>query len=135
MRQLKRPVTNQVRLTSPRHEYNTNGIPLIIFLLYQIKKLGIAFLTPPPNTPLNNFLIGKRSIISHTILGAIEIDNDSANLNKLFSSINIEDTPFIHYHRIPHSTSQNKLFKYLSTINTLNPIHPIPFQHLSPPYL
>ena len=80
MRQLKWSVTNLTR-----HEYNTNNIPNLLPPISN-KKAWHRILNPP-NTPLNNFLIGKRSMISHTILGAMETDNDYAYLNKLFSSI------------------------------------------------
>ena len=82
-----------------------------------IKLHGKELITPPPNTPLINFLVGILPTISHTIIGSNETGNDTAYLKKLFASINIHSQPHIHSYRIPHlPNSSSNLPKHLSII-------------------
>ena len=84
-------------------------------LPHKSDKIAWKIINNLPNTPLINFLVGKLSTISHTIIGANETGNDRAYLKKLFASINIHSQPHIHSHRIPHSpNSSSNLPKPLS---------------------
>ena len=100
-----KPSKQRVPLPDIHRETNNKRIPPLLPPLHD--KKAWYHIHNPPNTPLNNFLLGKTPSISHTILGAPDTGNDSIYLSKLFASMNLHKLTYVHHHRIPHPSSKS----------------------------